>query len=152
MQETWVRSPGQEDALEEEMAACSNILVWIIPWTEEPGGLQFMGLQKVGHHWAHTHTHTRTHTHPGWLSRSTSISWVPAKGRGSFSYCAHSSEQKGPHSPPEGLTFLWGKTDLKHTHTRTVNTYRSHGHNCNGQKSNLVKRWSKLMLIFENRS
>ena len=48
-QETWVQSLGREDPLEEEMATCSNILAWKIPWTEEPGGLQFMGLQRVGH-------------------------------------------------------------------------------------------------------
>ena len=39
MQETWVRSLGQEDALEKEMATHSSILAWDIPWTEEPGGL-----------------------------------------------------------------------------------------------------------------
>ena len=38
-----------EDPMEEEMATRSSILVWEIPWTEEPGGLQSMGLQKVGH-------------------------------------------------------------------------------------------------------
>ena len=42
MQETWVWSLGQEDPLEEGMATHSNILAWKIPWTEEPGGLQFM--------------------------------------------------------------------------------------------------------------
>ena len=41
--------PGWEDPLEKEMAAYSSILAWEIPWTEEPGGLQFMGLQRVGH-------------------------------------------------------------------------------------------------------
>ena len=48
-QETWVQSLGQEAALEEEMATYSNILAWRIPQTEEPGGLQHMGSQKVGH-------------------------------------------------------------------------------------------------------
>ena len=43
MQETWVRFLDWEDPLEKEMAACSNILAWKIPWTEEPGGLQSMG-------------------------------------------------------------------------------------------------------------
>ena len=77
--------PGQEDPLEEEMATCSSILAgkshgqrilvgynswgcnggrngnllqyscWKIPWTEDPGGLQFMRLQRAGHNWAHTH-------------------------------------------------------------------------------------------------
>ena len=43
-QETWVQSLGQEDPLEEGMATHSHILAWRIPWTEEPGGLQSMGL------------------------------------------------------------------------------------------------------------
>ena len=51
MQETWVRSLGQEDPLEKEMAIHASILAWRIPWTEEPGGLQFMGSQRVGHDW-----------------------------------------------------------------------------------------------------
>ena len=41
MQETWVRSLGQEDPLEKETATHSRILIWEIPWTEEPGGLQY---------------------------------------------------------------------------------------------------------------
>ena len=49
VQETRVPSLGLEDALEEKMAAHSSILAWKIPWREEPGGLQSMGLQKVGH-------------------------------------------------------------------------------------------------------
>ena len=49
MQEMRVRSLGQEDSLEKEMATHSSILAWEIPWTEEPGGLQTMGLQRVGH-------------------------------------------------------------------------------------------------------
>ena len=48
VQETRVRSLGQEDPLEEEMAIYSSNLAWRIPWTEEPGGLQFMGSQRVG--------------------------------------------------------------------------------------------------------
>ena len=48
MQETWAGSLGWEDPLEKEMAAHSNILAWRIPQTEESGGLQFMGLQRVG--------------------------------------------------------------------------------------------------------
>ena len=46
MQETCVLSLGQEDPLEKEMATHSSILAWRLPWTEEPGGLQFIGLQK----------------------------------------------------------------------------------------------------------
>jgi len=49
MQETWVRSLGQEDPLEKGMATHSSILAWRIPWIEGPGRLQLMGLKKVGH-------------------------------------------------------------------------------------------------------
>ena len=47
MQETWVQSLGWEDPLEKEMAMHSSILAWEISWTEEPGGLQSVGLQRV---------------------------------------------------------------------------------------------------------
>ena len=49
MRETWVQSLGQEDLLEKEMAPHSSILAWKIPWMEEPGRLQSMGSQRVGH-------------------------------------------------------------------------------------------------------
>ena len=49
MWETWVQSLGWEDPLEEGMATHSSILAWRIPWTEEPGGLQSMGSQRVRH-------------------------------------------------------------------------------------------------------
>ena len=49
MRETWIQSLGQEDPLEKEMATHSHILAWRIPWIEEPGRLQSMGLQRVGH-------------------------------------------------------------------------------------------------------
>ena len=49
MQETQVRFLGRKDPLEEEMATCSSILAWEIPWIEEPGGLQSMGSPRVGH-------------------------------------------------------------------------------------------------------
>ena len=49
VQETWVQSLGWEDLLENSMATHSSILAWRIPWTEEPGGLQSIWLQRVGH-------------------------------------------------------------------------------------------------------
>ena len=49
MRETWVRSLGREDPLEKAMATHSSTLAWKIPWTEEPGRLQSMGSQRVGH-------------------------------------------------------------------------------------------------------
>ena len=58
MWETWVQSLGQEDPLEKEMAPHSSTLAWKIPWTEEPGGLQSRGSQRVGNDYttnAHVH-------------------------------------------------------------------------------------------------
>ena len=52
-QETWVQSLGQEDPLEKGITPYSSLLAWRTPWTEEPGGLQSMGLQRVRHYWAH---------------------------------------------------------------------------------------------------
>ena len=64
MQETRVQSLGWDDPLEKGLATLSSILAWRIPWTEEPGGLQSMGSQRVGHteqlSLSHTHTHTPT--------------------------------------------------------------------------------------------
>ena len=51
-QEMWVQSLGLEDPLQEEMATHSSTLAWRSPWTEEPGGLQFMGSQRVWHAWS----------------------------------------------------------------------------------------------------
>ena len=70
MQETWVQSLSWEDPLEKPMTTHSSIVSQKISWTEESGGLQSMGSQRVGHDSARTHTHThttrlsaRTHTH-----------------------------------------------------------------------------------------
>ena len=60
VQESRVRSLGWEDPLEKEMATHSSILAWKIPWTEEPGGLQSMGSQRVGHNQV-TSTNTMDH-------------------------------------------------------------------------------------------
>ena len=59
MQETRVQSLGQEDPLEEEMATHSSILAWEIPWTEKPGGVQTVGLQRVQHDLAIKQTTTK---------------------------------------------------------------------------------------------
>ena len=48
MRETQVQSLGQEDLLKKEMATCSGIGAWRIPWTEQPGGLQSVGSQRLG--------------------------------------------------------------------------------------------------------
>ena len=62
-QETQVQSLGSEDTLEQEVATHSRILTWRILWTEQPGELQSIGFQRVGHDWAHVGAHTHTHTH-----------------------------------------------------------------------------------------
>ena len=54
-QETWVQSLRGEDPLKEEMATNPSILAWTIPWTEEPGGPQSLGSQRVGHDWVTKH-------------------------------------------------------------------------------------------------
>ena len=56
-QETWVHSLGQEDSLEKGLATQSSILAWRTPWTEEPGGLQSMGSQKVEYDLSNEHFH-----------------------------------------------------------------------------------------------
>ena len=63
MQETWVWSLDQEDPWEKGMATHSSILAWKILWSEEPGGLQSMGSQRVRPDWAHTHTLILGETH-----------------------------------------------------------------------------------------
>ena len=66
MQENWVRSLGQEDSLEEEMAIHSSILAWKIPWIEEPGGLQSVGSQsrtQVSTHAGSPHTEGQSQCH-----------------------------------------------------------------------------------------
>ena len=79
MQETWVRSLGQEDPLEKEMAMHSSILAWRIPWTEGPGGLQSTGSQRVG---LSNFTHSLTHLHRGRLSFfSASARTIPYTNR-----------------------------------------------------------------------
>ena len=54
---SWVQSMGQEDCMEKGTATPSSVPAWRIPWTEEPGGLQSMGSQRVRHNWTTEHTH-----------------------------------------------------------------------------------------------
>ena len=72
--------PGWKDPLEEEMATHSSILAWKILWTEEPGGLRFIELQRVGHHWVteHARTHVHSFQHDDW-DRNWIVSeiWIP---------------------------------------------------------------------------
>ena len=104
MRDIWVRSLGLEDPLEKEMATHSSILAWEIPWTEEPCGLQSMGLQRVGHDWATS------------LSFFLSFFLSPASGFQSYSY----SSLKFSPSPfkNNGLPF-WMPDVLCH-HSKVV--------------------------------
>ena len=81
MWETWVRSLGWEDPLEKEMATHSSTLAWKIPWTEEPGGLQSMGSQRVGHDWATSLSFSLSLFTPG-LPRYCSGKGSPARAGG----------------------------------------------------------------------
>ena len=69
-QETWVRSLGQEYLWEEERATCSRIPAGIIPWTEEPGGPQSLGWQRVWHDSKHMHMHSFLCSFPFWFIKS----------------------------------------------------------------------------------
>ena len=93
MWETWVWSVGQEDPLEKEMATHSSTLAWKIPWTEEPGRLQSMWLQRVGHDWAIS----LTITIQGW---SLWLSNVKVKWNRTFWFFALC---------PQSAFFLWKK-------------------------------------------
>ena len=64
MQKTWVWSLGWDDLLEKEMATHFSILAWRVPWTKEPGGLQSMGVQRIGHDWV-TNSTQSAKTRPG---------------------------------------------------------------------------------------
>ena len=64
MQEMWVWSLGWEDPLEEEKATHSSTLAWRSPWTEKPGRLQWMGLQRVRHDWVTKYTGTQPNLEP----------------------------------------------------------------------------------------
>ena len=76
MLKIWVWSLGWEDLLEKGMATHSSILAWAIPWTEEPGGLESMGSQRVGYNWG---TNTITSWLPGtWLWDDNAEEYCPA--------------------------------------------------------------------------
>ena len=140
MQETWVRSLAQADPLEKKMATHSNILAWEIPWTEDPGGLQSMGLQRVGHSLAAEHVHTLLQS---LSSFSLSFSQWPCHLQiqrwnkiGSVSYfyhwfhhltciCTHPQCLFSVHNVPAILYFLyWGHVQF-HFHIRYFSSVQS---------------------------
>ena len=79
MQEMWVWSLGQEDPLEKEVSTHSSILAWRIAWMEEPGGLESVGSQRVGHDWVtkHQQQHDQEEKNEEWLLRGMMfLLWV----------------------------------------------------------------------------
>ena len=130
LQETWDWSLGQEDPLEKEMATHSSILAWRIPWTEEPGGIQFMGSQRVGHNWvtnpstfhltlpycshsdSHLESQWRAHTLPRGLwpclvKRGTGTPlWLTMMGGYRNSWPWRSHFQQGPPAPMKHIPVL----------------------------------------------
>ena len=88
-----VQSLGQEDPLEVGMATHSSILAWKIPWTEEPGRLQSIESQRVGHDWSNLARMLKSHGR--WSHQRQWGSWVPSSGQ--YSRC---SMINSPTSPP----------------------------------------------------
>ena len=111
MQETWVWSLGWEDSLEEGMATHSSILAWRIPWTEESGRLQPMGLQRVGHDWANKHSTAHdTIKEKGMAIHSSILAWrIPWP------------EEPGGLQPrgSQRVGHNW-ETNTAHIHTHTI--------------------------------
>ena len=97
MQETWVWCMGWEDPLEKEMATHSSILAWRIPWTEEPGRLQSMESQRVGHDWVAEHTLWEQSSWMGLVPYKSqeAACFLPCKNK------ANGSLQPGGGSSPE---------------------------------------------------
>ena len=109
MQETWVQSLGQEDPLEEGMATLSSVLAWEIPWTEEPGGLQSIGLQRVRHDLATTQQQLCSKHQSSCLFISSLSIWILLRG---CSSCCHfideeSKAQRGYLVVQEPLAHKW---------------------------------------------
>ena len=101
MQETWVWSLGREDPLEKEMATHSSILAWRIPWTEEPGGLQSMGLQRVGPDWATS------------LSDWSNLAAAAVGPYATYKGMLRAVEYDGAFAGPFASIFFWCKTPVQ---------------------------------------
>ena len=111
MQGPWVRSLGWEDPLEEGMATHSSILAWRIPWTEEPGGLQSRGSQRVGHDWSDLYTHIHTHTHTRGIKYRDTNTRVPPTTSGMTSGDVNAEVSPAPFgSTAERLWMNFGNT------------------------------------------
>ena len=85
-QEMWIQSLGGEGSPEEDMATYSSVPAWKTPWTEEPGELQSMGLQRIGHGWAHSQISWKPQGHPGKSLTATNPNLHVRKARASKAY------------------------------------------------------------------
>ena len=109
----WVPSLGQEDPLEEGMATQSSTLPWRIPWTEEPGSLQPIGLQRVRHNWsdlARMHTTISTQLCYLWIEKGASFRCQLDFPDHKFQLKAYSSHTSLHCSPATTTTLLIGYT------------------------------------------
>ena len=124
IQETQVWSLGQEDPLEKEMATHYSIIAWRIPWTEEPGGLQSTGLQRIGRNWASEHAHTLVlfnpacslsflSLNPAWLSRQSGCSCGVTEQTGKLELREVMWASQGPQQGPR-LPWCWAETEVKY--------------------------------------
>ena len=105
IQQTWVGSLGREDPLEEDTATHSSILAWRIPWTEEPGRLQSMGV-------------TKSRTQLMWLNMHAHISFKCTGKRFSFIYtCIHSSSD---YLPIQIITEYWVQVPVLHSRSSPI--------------------------------
>ena len=106
-QEMQVQSLGREDPLEKEMATHSSILAWEIPWTEEPGGLQSMGLQRIVHDWVRMQVHVRT-----WLVAEWRMTQLWQRGDQPGCSGGWTPLNKGRLKPPM-RGFIWLRSSLR---------------------------------------
>ena len=101
--ETWVPSLGWEDPLEEGMATHSSILAWRITWTEQPGGLQSIWSQRVGHNWATKHAHQQSDC------RSDHSKYISGLGKGILGKVM---ELQGPEDPMQDMNEKGHRMDI----------------------------------------
>ena len=123
MWETRVRSLGWEDPLEKEMATHSSTLAWRIPWTEEPGRLQSMGSQRVGHDWATSLCQCRRCRRPGF---NPWVGTIPGVGNGNPlvflpGKIPQTAEPSGPQSIGSRKSQTWLSTQAQQHHQEQIN-------------------------------
>ena len=117
MLKTWVRYLSWEDPLEKGMATHCSILAWRIPWTEEPGRLQTMESQRVGHNWAWAWSQLQMCSVSVWSH--TEINWSTASWSMTHLHCAlqiNDSLARHPAGLPSGSSNLHGFSILPGNH------------------------------------